>query len=111
MKNLFYITLTLSAAPLLALAQEGRITFIENMPFIGNAVNSTEDYVSALYMIAISVAAILVVIRLMMAGAKYMLSEIVTEKGKAKDDIKGALLGLLIIVGGSYDLKHYLTPN
>lgn len=101
MKNLLLkkSILILSATPLLALAEEGRMTFIEQLPFMNGAVSSTEDYISALYMIAISVAAILVVIRLMMAGAKYMLSEIVTDKGKAKDDIKGALLGLLVILG------------
>lgn len=66
---------------------------------MNGAVSSTEDYISALYMIAISVAAILVVIRLMIAGAKYMLSEIVTDKGQAKEDIKGALLGLIIVLG------------
>lgn len=101
MKILLYITSisTLSLAPLLVLAQESRLTFIEQMPFIDRAVNSTEDYVSVLYLMAISLASILVVLRLIQAGVKYMLSEIVTDKGKAKEDIKGALLGLLIILG------------
>jgi len=101
MKYLFFLSpfLTLFAAPLLVLAQEDRLTFIEQLPFMNGAVSSTEDYISALYMIAISVAAILVVIRLMLAGAKYMLSEVVTNKGQAKEDIKGALLGLIIVLG------------
>lgn len=71
----------------------------QQLPFIGGAVSSTEDYISALYRIAISVAAILVVLRLIMAGVKYILTDVVSTKSKAKDDIQNSLLGLLIILG------------
>jgi hypothetical protein len=57
------------------------------------------DYINALYRLSISLAALLAVIKIVAAGAKYMLSDIVTSKESAKDDIRGALVGLLIILG------------
>lgn len=56
-------------------------------------------YINTLYRLSISLAALLAVVKIVMAGAKYMLSDIVTYKEEAKNDIKGALVGLLIIIG------------
>ena len=61
---------------------------------------STEGFINALYLIAISIAAFLAVGRLIFAGVKIMLSGAnVTSKEDAKRDIQGALLGLLIVIG------------
>ncbi len=60
---------------------------------------SMELYINTLYTIAISVAAFLAVVKIILAGLKYMLSEVVTNKEDAKKDIKGALLGLMIVLG------------
>jgi hypothetical protein len=38
------------------------------------------------------------VVKIIIAGVKYMFTDIITQKGQAKKDIQGALLGLLIIV-------------
>ncbi len=86
--------------PLLTLAAEGNEpnTFA-TIPFLSGNNFTTQGFVTALYQMAIGLAAVLVVVRLIMAGAKYMLSEVVSSKGDAKEDIKGALLGLLIILG------------
>lgn len=60
---------------------------------------STEGFINALYLIAISIAAFLAVGRLIFAGVKIMLSGAnVTSKEDAKRDIQGALLGLLIVL-------------
>lgn len=72
-------------------------TFVEDFPFWDGS--GTGSYIEALYKIAISMAAVLVVLRLIWAGVKYMFSEVVTNKQEAKEDIKSALLGLLIILG------------
>ncbi len=56
-------------------------------------------YINALYRLSISIAALLAVIKIVIAGAKYMLSDIVTHKEDAKKDIQGALIGLLIVIG------------
>lgn len=56
-------------------------------------------YINALYRLSISIAALLAVIKIVIAGAKYMLSDIITHKEEAKKDIQGALIGLLIVIG------------
>lgn len=93
-----YLLLTaFIAIPGIVAAQAPFGTFQE-VPFINGAGATTEDYISGLYFIAISAASILVVIRLIMAGTKYVLTDVVSTKGNAKDDIKNSLLGLLIIL-------------
>jgi hypothetical protein len=70
------------------------------IPYIeGEKVATFGDYVNAFYYASISIAAFLAVIRIIFAGVKYMLTDIVTQKGDAKRDIRAALFGLLIVVG------------
>ena len=74
------------------------LTFTD-IPFVAEGgVASTENYAQALYRLSIGLAAVLVVVKLMMAGVKYMFSEVVTNKEDAKKDIYGAITGLLIIL-------------
>ncbi len=68
------------------------------VPGVDNAT-SFGSYVNALYALAISLAALIAVIKIIIAGAKYMLSDIVSSKSAAKDDIRNSLIGLLIIIG------------
>jgi hypothetical protein len=56
------------------------------------------SYINALYALSISIAALLAVIKIIIAGVKWMLSDVVTSKQEAKSDIQGALLGLLIVI-------------
>jgi hypothetical protein len=60
---------------------------------------SLAGYVNALYTAAISIAAFMAVVKIIFAGVKYMLSDVVTSKEDAKKDIRGALIGLLIVIG------------
>lgn len=70
------------------------------IPYVqGDKVATFGDYVNALYFASISIAAFLAVIKIIFAGVKYMLSDVITSKEDAKKDIKGALLGLLIVIG------------
>ena len=62
-----------------------------NDPGLGN-------YINAIYRLAISLAALLAVVKIVIAGAKYMLDDIVTHKEEAKQDIWGAVTGLLVIL-------------
>ena len=55
-------------------------------------------FVNLIYGLAISIAALLAVIKIVIAGVKWMLSDVVTDKTDAKKDIQGALLGLIIII-------------
>lgn len=100
MKRKLIISLfTFLLLPLLTLATEGSETkTFATIPFLSGNNLTTQGFVTALYQMAIGLAAVLVVIRLIMAGAKYMLSEVVSSKGQAKEDIQNALLGLVIIL-------------
>jgi hypothetical protein len=57
------------------------------------------DYIDYLYVTSISIAAMIAVVKIIIAGVKYMLTDVISGKGEAKSDIKGALLGLLLILG------------
>lgn len=71
---------------------------------------SFNDYINALYALAISVAALVAVIKIIIAGVKYMLSDVVSSKGAAKEDIQSALLGLLIIAA-AFLILNQINPN
>lgn len=56
------------------------------------------SYLNRLYIITIGIGAIIAFIKIAMAGVKWSMSDVVTDKGTAKEDIKGALLGLAILL-------------
>ncbi len=56
-------------------------------------------YVNSLYSLAITLAAMFAVIKIVLAGVKYMTTSLSSGKEDAKGDILGAVLGLLIILG------------
>jgi hypothetical protein len=94
MHFLFYsVTTILLTAPLLTFAQSGNLV---NLP-IGDT-NDFNAYINAVYAMFISIAALIAVVKIIIAGVKYMFSDIVTQKSEAKNDIKGALLGLVLIL-------------
>ncbi|MEK7462047.1 MAG: hypothetical protein AAB618_00525 [Patescibacteria group bacterium] len=64
----------------------------------GNDVQTFEGYINFLYGMSIAVAALLAVIKIIIAGTKYMLSDIISNKSEAIKDIQGAVLGLLLIL-------------
>lgn len=95
------LILTIFLAP--AVATAANVSEVETFHLVKipgfNGLDTTEGLFNGLYTFAIAIAAILVTIRLIYAGVQYMFSEVITSKGKAKEDIKNALLGLLIILG------------
>jgi hypothetical protein len=97
--KLFIFIFTLAATPLVTMAGGGEgFTPLIGIPGLDNT-NSFDSYVDALYALAISIAALVAVVKIVLAGAKYMMDDIVTHKSEAKEDIKNALIGLLIIIG------------
>lgn len=67
-----------------------RLTDIENA--------SVPDYINALYILTISLAALLGVIKIAIAGVKYTMSDVVTNKASALQDIRGVLFGLALLL-------------
>ena len=104
MKYLLIITIFL--LPVLALAQ-GYTPMVD----IGfNPNQNFNGYIDALYALSISIAALLAVIKIVIAGVKWMMSDVVTNKQEAKKDISGALLGLLIVLAAVLILT-VINPN
>ncbi|MEN9920278.1 MAG: hypothetical protein RL538_171 [Candidatus Parcubacteria bacterium] len=111
---LFTIFLTIGT-PLFAFAAQ-KYTPLVNIPGVTDSAGGTsfEDYVNFLYAASIAIAALLAVIKMIIAGVKYMMTDIVTSKSDAIGDIKGALIGLLIILGAFIVLETinpYLTKG
>lgn len=75
-----------------------------------SATMGMEEYLNALYAISISIAALLAVIKIIIAGVKYMLSDVVTSKSAAIKDIQGALLGIIIIVM-AWVILYVINPD
>ena len=92
-KILFFVITTLIFVPSFTFAQQ----YLVGLPI--DTKGSFNEYINLLYKMSISIAALLAVVKIIIAGAKYMLSDVVTQKSDAKKDIKGALLGLLLIIG------------
>jgi len=67
-------------------------------------------YINAVYAMFISIAALLAVVKIIVAGVKYMFSDIATQKSDAKKDIRGALLGLVIVLAAVLILT-IINPN
>lgn len=97
-----FLTITLLSIGTVVFAQESTsATFYKSLVTIpGIDPNaSTEGYVNALYFLSITIAALLAVFRIIYGGIQYMLSDVVTSKSEAIKSIRGALLGLLIVLG------------
>lgn len=68
------------------------------IPGIGEGDSDFGKYINALYALSISVAALMAVIKIIIAGVKYMLSDVVTSKSEAISDIRSSVIGLIIVI-------------
>jgi hypothetical protein len=98
--------------PLLTFAQD--FVPLVGIPFMEQPEDATATamlsaYANAFYIAAISLGAVVAVLKIIFAGVKYMLTDIVTDKSQAKTDIKGALLGLILIIGAVLILETIST--
>lgn len=94
---MFYL-IFLSVSLVLPAIVFGQVTY---SPLIeGGGLNTANigSYINSLYLLSISIAALLATIKLIIAGAKYMLSDVVTTQGEAKKEIQSSLLGLLLVI-------------
>lgn len=105
MKTLRFLLITVVASlPLLVLAAPDGTVKYEPLIAIQGVTDATRGgsfsaYVDFLYGLSIAIAALLAVIKIVVAGAKYMMSSLPGTKGDSKSEIQGALLGLLLILG------------
>ncbi len=91
----FFLLVVLVTLPATTYAQN----FLVGIPGVEQGASGSFDaYIQAVYVMFISIAALLAVVKIIIAGLKYMFTDIVTQKGEAKKDIQGALFGLLIVM-------------
>jgi len=97
--TLFLVVLFSALAPSILLAQTlaGPFTPLVGIPGIDPDAEFNE-YINALYLLSISLGALLAVVKIIIAGVKWMLTDLISGKEDAKKDIQGALTGLLIII-------------
>jgi alanine dehydrogenase len=96
-KTLIYFLVFFSLSVGTALAAGGTYTPLVGIPGVDPGAN-IGAYLNALYKLSIGIAAILATVKIIIAGIKYMMSEVVNTKGDAINDIKGSLFGLIIVV-------------
>lgn len=105
-KQAYFITITIAAFLCLAgttlvFAADGKKTYIPlvGIPGLTNKENpSIAAYINSIYLFTITVGAIIGVIKIAMAGAKYAMSDVITDKSDAKKDMMGVFLGLAILL-------------
>lgn len=95
MKYLSFLALVIILTPTFVFAEYKPLVGI---PGVTNVNTDFNSYINALYALSISIAALLAVIKIVIAGVKWMTTDIITSKGEAKKDIQGALLGLLVVL-------------
>jgi len=88
--------------------------FAQYLPLVGiPGVDNPQDfdeYLQSIYATAISLAALLAVIKIVIAGVKWMTTDIVSSKSDAKKDIQGAIFGLVVILGAVLIL-YIINPD
>lgn len=72
------------------------LTAIPGIPQSGGAGLVT--YINAIFLLSVSIGAIIAVVKIAVGGFQYMMSDIVTNKEAAKKDITSALIGLGILL-------------
>lgn len=98
----FIPTLIMFLIPLVSFAQDVGYKTLVGLPGLKSSATGEVDFdtfINSLYAMSIGIAALLAVIKIIIAGVKYMLTDIITSKEEAKKDIKGALIGLLVVLG------------
>ena len=95
-KILLILSFGLLLLPFTSFAQTGYTPLVDSgLTSDGNF----NDFINNLYTISISLAALLAVVKIIIGGVKWSLSDIVTTKESAKNDIQNAIFGLVIIIG------------
>ncbi len=81
------------------------------IPGLSNSGASTlPDYINKVYILIITIGALFGVVKIAIAGVKYSMSDVVTNKSDAKKDIYNVLLGLAILLL-PFVVLNTINPN
>ena len=109
-RNILVFIAIFLTLPIFAAAEEssqGYSTLINSDLSNAGGIN---EFLNDFFLIAISAAVIFATIKIIIAGVKYMLSDVVTSKEDAKKDIRTSLLGLIVILAAVLILNT-INPN
>lgn len=82
-----------------AFGATAQYTPLVGIPPLGSAQGTgLAAYLNRIYVVLIAIGAIIAFIKIAIAGVKWSMSDVITDKGEAKKDIQGALLGLAILL-------------
>jgi len=96
MPTIIILTLLVLLVPVTALEAANYIPLVGIPGVEGNS--SFDNYITSLYVLSISIAGLMAVIKIVISGIKMMMSDVVTARSEAKKDIKGALMGLVVVL-------------
>lgn len=103
-----FIFVTLLLVPILSFAEtlQPYVPLVTIPGVTNTGFGNLPQYLNQLYLALIAIGALIAVVKIIMAGVKWSFSGIVTDKAAAKSDIKGALLGLAILLAPYVVLKE-----
>lgn len=113
--RVFFVLFSIFAGAQLTHAQ-GFVPLSDSLPGpIQNAINnvgpnSIPELIDGFFIVSVGVAGLLAVIMITIAGIKYVGSDSFSSKSDAKDQIRSAIIGLLLILA-SYLLLYTINPD
>jgi type IV secretory pathway VirB2 component (pilin) len=111
MKSIIKIfVISLLILPIYSFADIASFKPLVGIPGLENPASDLAKYINILYLLSISLAAMIAVIKIIIAGVRYMFSDLVDSKKTAKKDIVSALFGLIIVMSAVLILE-YINPN
>ncbi|MEX2010418.1 MAG: hypothetical protein WD874_01275, partial [Parcubacteria group bacterium] len=114
MKPIFKIIIvTAILLPLFSISAETSYELLSPIPLEGSGVSETataSTYIEGVVKLAVALAGALAVIMLIVAGIEYMSTEAFTGKSAAKERIRNALVGLLLVIA-SFTILATINPK
>jgi len=81
-----------------------------DLPGFNYSGGNVAEVVNGVFLLLLAVGAVWGVVKIAIAGVKYTMTDVVPQKNSAKDDIKGVLLGLAILVI-PYLILYTINPD
>ena len=113
-KIIFFLIIGVSFVTLVGFnfvsAAETSYVVLEKLPGMSGSSTNFSDYFSTLYKLSMSLALVLAVFQLSRGGFEYLTTDAFTKKAGAKETIKNALFGLVLILI-SFLLLKMINPD
>jgi hypothetical protein len=110
----FAILAALFAPGFVLAANANDYNMLSPLPYVTrdgtSSVTSPKEYIEGIIKLAIGIAGVLAVLKIVIAGFQYITTENFTGKSNAKEGIKTAVIGLLLAVA-AYTILATINPN